>query len=97
VNNEMEIMWQEVVMAKLKLLFRHFPVGAEEIPKNFSGQSVSRPTLEPGSSQIQVGGVKVNQLLRSHNRLHGAEPFLRSHQLRSHSRISKHFMEPEGS
>jgi hypothetical protein len=28
---------------------------------------------------------------------HGAEPFLRSHQLLSYSRISQHFMEPEGS
>jgi hypothetical protein len=27
---------------------------------------------------------------------HGAEPFLRSHQLSSCSRISQHFMEPEG-
>jgi hypothetical protein len=31
------------------------------------------------------------------NQLHGAEPFLRSRQLRSYSRISQHFMEPEGS
>jgi hypothetical protein len=29
--------------------------------------------------------------------LHDAEPFLRSRQLRSYSRISKYFMEPEGS
>jgi hypothetical protein len=28
---------------------------------------------------------------------YGAEPFLRSCQLRSHSRTSQHFMEPEGS
>jgi hypothetical protein len=28
---------------------------------------------------------------------HGAEPFLRSRQLCSYSRISQHFMEPEGS
>jgi hypothetical protein len=28
---------------------------------------------------------------------HGAEPFLRSCQLCSHSRTSQHFMEPEGS
>jgi hypothetical protein len=27
---------------------------------------------------------------------YGAEPFLRSHQLCSHSRTSQHFMEPEG-
>jgi hypothetical protein len=31
------------------------------------------------------------------NYLHGAEPFLRSHQLLSYSTISQHFMEPEGS
>jgi hypothetical protein len=29
--------------------------------------------------------------------LHGAEYLLRSRQLRSYSRISQHFMEPEGS
>jgi hypothetical protein len=29
--------------------------------------------------------------------IHGAEPFLRSRQLCSHSRSSQHFMEPEGS
>jgi hypothetical protein len=28
---------------------------------------------------------------------HGAEPFLRSRQLCSYSKISQHFMEPEGS
>jgi hypothetical protein len=31
------------------------------------------------------------------NQLRGAEPFLRSHQLRSCSGISQHFMEPKGS
>jgi hypothetical protein len=31
------------------------------------------------------------------NYLHGAESFLRSRQLRSYSRISQHFMEPQGS
>jgi hypothetical protein len=31
------------------------------------------------------------------NQLHGAEPFLRSRQLLSHSRIPQHFMEPEAS
>jgi hypothetical protein len=34
---------------------------------------------------------------RKTKKLHGAEPFLRSRQLRSYSRISQHFMEPEGS
>jgi hypothetical protein len=32
-----------------------------------------------------------------HSLTHGAEPFLRSCQLCSYSRISQHFMEPEGS
>jgi hypothetical protein len=32
----------------------------------------------------------------THSLTHGAEPFLRSRQLCSHSRISQHFMEPEG-
>jgi hypothetical protein len=32
-----------------------------------------------------------------HSLTHGAEPFLRSCQLCSHSRTSQHFMEPEGS
>jgi hypothetical protein len=31
------------------------------------------------------------------NYLHGSESFLRTHQLCSYSRISQHFMEPEGS
>jgi hypothetical protein len=31
------------------------------------------------------------------NSAHGAEPFLKSRQSLSHSRISQHFMEPEGS
>jgi hypothetical protein len=34
---------------------------------------------------------------RDRSLTHGAEPFLRSCQLCSHSRISQHFMEPEGS
>jgi hypothetical protein len=29
------------------------------------------------------------------NQLHGAEPFLRSHQLRSYSRIAQQFIEPK--
>jgi hypothetical protein len=33
----------------------------------------------------------------THSLTHGAEPFLRSCQLCSHSRSSQHFMEPEGS
>jgi hypothetical protein len=33
----------------------------------------------------------------ANNRLHGAEPFLRSRQLCSYSRISKHSMKPERS
>jgi hypothetical protein len=33
----------------------------------------------------------------THSLTHGAEPFLRSCQLCSHSRTSQHFMEPEGS
>jgi hypothetical protein len=33
----------------------------------------------------------------SHSLAHGAEPFLRSRQLCSHSRTSQHFMEPEDS
>jgi hypothetical protein len=35
--------------------------------------------------------------LLTHSLTHGAEPFLRSCQLCSYSRISQHFMEPEGS
>jgi hypothetical protein len=31
------------------------------------------------------------------NQLHGAEPFLRSQQSLSYSRISQHFIEPEAS
>jgi hypothetical protein len=33
----------------------------------------------------------------THSLTHGAEAFLRSHQLCSHSRTPQHFMEPEGS
>jgi hypothetical protein len=33
----------------------------------------------------------------THSLIHGAEPFLRSRQLCSHSGISQYFMEPEGS
>jgi hypothetical protein len=32
----------------------------------------------------------------NHTEFHEAEPFVRSRQLRSYSRISQHFMEPEG-
>jgi hypothetical protein len=34
---------------------------------------------------------------KTHSLTHGAEPFLRSRQLCSHSRTSKHFVEPESS
>jgi hypothetical protein len=39
----------------------------------------------------------LQRLHSSHSLTHGAEPFLRSCQLCSHSKNSQHFMEPEGS
>jgi hypothetical protein len=46
--------------------------------------------LDEGDSEFQL-------LTLSHSLTHGAEPFLRSCQLCSHSRNSQHFMEPKGS
>jgi hypothetical protein len=51
VNNELKRMWKEVVMAKFKVLSQHLPVGTEENhEKPQSGQPVSGPRFEPGTS-----------------------------------------------
>jgi hypothetical protein len=47
---------------------------------------------EPEKTLAHLFAVKASDLI-----YHGAEPFLRSCQLCSHSRNSQHFMEPEGS
>jgi hypothetical protein len=39
----------------------------------------------------------LSEIIKIHSLTLGAEPFLRSRQLCSHSRASQHFMEPEGS
>jgi hypothetical protein len=40
---------------------------------------------------------RCRNLSLTHSLAHGAEPFMRSRQLCSHTRTSQHFMEPEGS
>jgi hypothetical protein len=49
--------------------------------------------IENRSSVIQTAPAVTQYYLLTH----GAEPFLRSRQLCTHSRFSQHFMEPEGS
>jgi hypothetical protein len=51
-------------------------------------------TLRPATrGQLRISFLRIHLT----NELHWAEPFLRSRQLHSHSRISQHFMETEGS
>jgi hypothetical protein len=48
-----------------------------------------------GCSSLHVIFIKIN--IQNTTFIRGAEPFLRSRQLRSYPRTSQHFMEPEGS
>jgi hypothetical protein len=57
------------------------------------GFSSALSSLFPSQQQEDLG--TTNHLTHSLN--HGDEPFLRSRQLCSYSRISQHFMEPDGS
>jgi hypothetical protein len=56
------------------------------------------PRLRMREALIQLShtsSLRGAEALRKNIWLHGAEPFLRSRQLRSYSRISRHFMESE--
>jgi hypothetical protein len=56
--------------------------------------------VEPEMNGQQVGITnrqKGRLTDRPTNQLYGAENYLRDHQLHSHSIVSQHFMEPEGS
>jgi hypothetical protein len=58
-------------------------------------------SLEHNGSERVINKLKMAETDYSHYYIHspthGAEPFLRSHQLCSYSKISQQFMEPEGS
>jgi len=41
VNDELEGMWKETIVAYFKVLSRHLPGGTEESHKNFSQDSLS--------------------------------------------------------
>jgi hypothetical protein len=52
-NEKFERLWKEMVMAYFKVLFWHLPKGKEEKYENpQSGVLVSKPRLEPTTSQI---------------------------------------------
>jgi hypothetical protein len=54
VNNELERMWKEAVVAKFMVLSRHLPGGTKENhEKPQSGQPVSGPRIEHGTSRIR--------------------------------------------
>jgi hypothetical protein len=50
-----------------------------------------------GWTSVKIHGVTIQKFVLNYSLTHGVQPFSRSRQLCSHSRISEHFMEPEGS
>jgi hypothetical protein len=53
-NDELERMWEEVVVNYFKALSRHSPGRTEENHEKPSGYSMSRPRSEPEIAKIQA-------------------------------------------
>jgi hypothetical protein len=71
---------------------RHFC--PSQNPRAHPGLNPGRRGGKPATNSLSYGAALS---LRTYLLTYGAEPFLRSRQLCSHSRISQQFMEPEGS
>jgi hypothetical protein len=52
VNDELEMMCKEAVVAEFKVLSQHLPGGTDE--KSWSGYPVSGPRFEPETSRIRI-------------------------------------------
>jgi hypothetical protein len=68
-------------------------------PRHFCGWRASQQGADGFGREGRKEALTLNvpNNWESNPYLHGAEPFLRSQQLLSHSRNPQHFMEPEGS
>jgi hypothetical protein len=57
-NNKLERIRKEIIIAYFKVPPQHLCEGTEEIHKNLSGQLVSWPRYGPGTFQIRIRGAK---------------------------------------
>jgi hypothetical protein len=51
-NDELEMVWKEAVVAYFKVLSRHFPGGTDENQEIFIQDNRSGPRFESGTSRI---------------------------------------------